>query len=250
MEQRASRSTFVLVHGSFVSSWCWRDVVSELQRRGHRAITLDLPAHGADRTPAERVTMSDYVDAVRRVVEAQASPPILVGHSIGGMICAGVAESAPTAVAAIVFVAGLLPPSGSTPMQAVTEFDPNYLAQVVWAPDRRTAWISPEGVRDFPCALCPAAIVDEVVRRMTPEPVAPYEAPLVTSEARFGIVPRYYVETLRDRVVPLSMQRAIQARAGFRRVLSLDTDHFPALSAPMDLAACLDAVAADVPELH
>jgi len=36
-------ATFVLVHGAWHGSWCWERVVSELEGRGHRALTVDLP---------------------------------------------------------------------------------------------------------------------------------------------------------------------------------------------------------------
>jgi len=238
-------STFVLVHGSFSASWCWRDVISLLERRGHRAVALDLPAHGDDPTPLELVTLREYVEAVLKIARTQETPPILVGHSIGAPI-AGAAESDPDAVAALVFLAGLLPPNGAPSMQAVEGFDPAYLAHAMWAPDRRSVRISPQGTREFLCSRCSIELVDEVVRRMRPEPIAPYEAPVITTEARFGRTRRYYVETLRDRVVPLSMQREIQQRVGFARVFSLDSDHVPFFSAPEELASCLDAVAADL----
>jgi hypothetical protein len=39
------------------------------------------------------------------------------------------------------------------------------------------------------------------------------------------------------------MQRVIQVRGKFTGVVSLDSDHFPHLSAPDDLVACLDEIA-------
>ena len=239
-------ATFVLVHGSFFASWCWREVTPRLECRGHRVVTFDLPAHGDNRVPIEHVTLSDYAEATLGVVRAQEKPPILVGHSMGASIAGVAAELEPDAVAALVFVAGLLPLCGGTLMEGVGLLDPAYLAQAVWASDRRSVWISPEGTREFVCSLCPAEIVDEVIDRMTPEPIAPYQAPIVTTSARFGRVPRFIVETLRDRVVPLSMQRALQEQAGFRDVFSLDTDHAPFFSAPEALASAFDSIAAQV----
>ena len=99
---------FVLVHGSFHASWCWREVAPRLEARGHRVLALDLPGHGTDPTPLERVCFQDYVDAIRRVVGRLDERSILVGHSMGTPI-AGAAEADPDALAALVFVAGLLP---------------------------------------------------------------------------------------------------------------------------------------------
>lgn len=238
-------ATFVLVHGSFFASWCWREVTPHLERRGHRVVTFDLPAHGENRVPLERVTFGGYVEATLGVVRAQEKPPILVGHSMGAAV-ASVAELELDAIAALVFVAGLLPPSGGTLMEGVGQLDPAYLAQAVWASDRRSAWISPEGTREFLCSMCPGDIVDEVIHRMTPEPIAPYETPIVTTGGRVRRVPRFFVETLRDKVVPLSLQRSFQEHAGFRHVFSLDTDHAPFFSAPEALASSLDSIAAQV----
>jgi pimeloyl-ACP methyl ester carboxylesterase len=237
-------ATFVLVHGSFQASWCWRDVVTRLEAGGHRPVTLDLPAHGADRTAPGQVTMQAYVDAILRVVHTLDERPVLVGHSMGSPI-AGAAEQEPDAVAALVFVAGLLPRDGASLLDAVSDFDPAYLAHAIWSEDRRSVRIAPAGAREFLYAGVPAGLVDQIVPLLTAEPMAPYEAPFQTTDQHFGRVPRYYVETRRDRVVLPAIQQSIQARVAFRRVFSLDTGHAPFLSMPGELVACLDSVGAD-----
>ncbi len=237
-------ATFVLVHGSFQASWCWREVVPRLERRGHRAVTLDLPAHGADRTPIEKVTMNGYVSAIVRAVRATGGSPILVGHSMGNPI-AGAAVEAPDLIAALVFVAGLLPPMGLSLMQMVAEFDPAYLSHAVWAPDRLSVGIAPAGVREFVYSDVPAALVDEVIPLFTNEPIGPYETPFTGMTDQFEQVPRCYVETLRDRVVLPAIQKNVQSRMAFNRVLSIDTGHAPFFSTPDALVSCLDSVAAE-----
>jgi pimeloyl-ACP methyl ester carboxylesterase len=234
-------ATFVLVHGSFHASWCWREVVPSLESQGHRAVTLDLPGHGIDRTPLDQVTMQHYVDAVARVARAQDKPPILVGHSMGGPI-AGVAETEPGAVAGLAFVAGLMPANGASLLQAMDGFDPDYLAQAEWAPDRRSVRVSAQGARDFMYSSCSIDLVDQLIPLMTAEPIGPYETPIITTEGCFGRAPRYYIESLKDRVVPLAMQKSIQARIECKQVFSLDTDHAPFFSAPHALVDCLDSI--------
>jgi pimeloyl-ACP methyl ester carboxylesterase len=238
-------ATFVLVHGSFQASWCWREVTPRLEARGHRVLTLDLPAHGTDPTPLERVCFQDYVDAIRRVVGALDERPILVEHSMGTPI-ASVAEADPDSAAALVFVAGLLPRNGSSLLEAVGDFDPAYLAHAIWADDRRSVRIAPAGVREFVYSDVSSDIVDQVIPLVTPEPIAPYEATFNTTDRNFGRVRRYYVETRKDRVVLPAIQKAIQARVPFERVFSLDAGHAPFFSTPTELVSCLDSVARDV----
>src|SRR3974377_1686184 len=37
-------TTFGLVHGAFHGSWCWERLTPELERLGHRVLTVDLPS--------------------------------------------------------------------------------------------------------------------------------------------------------------------------------------------------------------
>jgi pimeloyl-ACP methyl ester carboxylesterase len=154
-----------------------------------------------------------------------------------------VAEAAPDQIRALVYVASMVPPNGSCLMQLVASFDPEYLAQIAWAPDRRTVLIQPEGARNFLYPRCPPAQVESSLARLTPEPVAPFETPFSATEANFGRVPRYYIECLQDRVIPIALQRAMRGALPFRGVYTLNTDHSPFFSAPDELAGALNAIA-------
>jgi pimeloyl-ACP methyl ester carboxylesterase len=232
-------ATFVLVHGTWHASWCWRRVTTLLERRGHRAIAVDLPGQGADKTALNEITLRHYVDAVSDAivgaVDTSGERPIAVVHSMGGLL-ATVAEARPDDLEAVVFIAANLPPAGSSMLAVVEQYDPGFPATFVWAADGRSAGITADGVRHFLYNCCPSSIVDEVLPRFTPAPVAPFEAVMTLTDERFGRVPRYFIETLQDRAVPLRLQRSIQARLGFKRVFTLDADHAPFFSAPEELA--------------
>ena len=122
----------------------------------------------------------------------------------------------------------------------VEGLDPEYLAQILWAPDRRTARISPEGFGRFVLSGCPASVAEAVFPLVTPEPVAPYETPLFFTEPA---VPHYYVECLRDRIVPIALQRSMQAGFAADHVYSIDSGHAPHLSSPEDLIRILHRIA-------
>jgi len=209
--------------------------------RGHEAVAIDLPGHGEDRSSPEAVTLRDYVDRVSEAVQASKDNPILVGHSMGGVI-SQTAEFIPGRIHALVYVAALVPPNGTSMMGFVEGFDPAYLAQFLWAPDRRSARITPEGVRLFLYPQCPPADIESALPLFTAEPVAPFETPVSLSEAEFGRVRRYYIECFRDRVVPIALQRSMRAAVPFEHVYSLDTDHSPFFSTPEDLALVLHAI--------
>jgi hypothetical protein len=36
-------TTYALIHGAWHGAWCWEPLIPELERRGHRAVAVDLP---------------------------------------------------------------------------------------------------------------------------------------------------------------------------------------------------------------
>jgi hypothetical protein len=99
-------ATFVLVHGAWHGSWCWEPVVAELEQRGHRALTVDLPI--AD--PAAGV--DEYVAAVADVLAEAGDDAILVAHSLSGLIAPIVAERC--GVARVIYLGAILPVPGES----------------------------------------------------------------------------------------------------------------------------------------
>lgn len=232
---------FVLIHGAWQAAWCWRKVAPLLHAKGHDVVTVDLPGHGRDATPPETVTMRHYVDRIAQEIRASSENAILVGHSMGGVITQA-AESVPDRLEALVYIAALVPHHGRAMLEFVWAYDPAFVEQFVWAPDGRTARITAEGARRFLYNECPPGDVEPVLPLFTAEPAAPFATPMVLTDERLGRVPRFYVECLRDRAVPLSLQRSMQE--GFQKVYSLDTDHSPFFSRADDLAQILHEIAA------
>lgn len=105
-ESRPAGPTVVLFHGVTRCRDDWQGVLPGLDRvagpRGWRVIAVDHRGHG-DSARADRYLVTDYVaDAVRLVRDEIAAPVVLVGHSLGGMVAAGVAAELPDLVRAAV----------------------------------------------------------------------------------------------------------------------------------------------------
>ena len=235
-------ANFVFIHSSFTAAWCWRDILTRLESRRHKCIALDMPGHGKNSTPPEDVAFEDYLRAVIHAVEPLPEPPVLVGHSMTSII-SQVAERIPSRIRALVYVAGFLLPNGHAMLEAVDDLDPEYLAQLIWSPDRKTACLSPDGAAKLYFQLCSPSVIKEIVPLLTPEPVAPFEARLRITDANFGRVPRYYVECERDRIIPVSVQRRMHSAIPCKRVYTIDTDHAPFFSAPAELSSILLEIA-------
>ncbi|MET0526869.1 MAG: alpha/beta fold hydrolase [Microvirga sp.] len=99
-----SARPIVLVHGAWHAASCWGEgFMARLASRGGDVHALSLRGHGAsagrDRLKWHRIR--DYVDDLRRVVDAIDGIPVLVGHSMGGYVVRKYLEEAPRAAAAV-----------------------------------------------------------------------------------------------------------------------------------------------------
>ncbi len=234
----------VLVHGAWHGAWCWDRLRPELVAAGHRVVAPDLPGSGADPTPAAQVTLADYVATVVAVIEALDEPVVLVGHSLAGLTITPVAEAVPDRVRALVYLSAQLMPAGVS-LAAWREGKPATLIAEnrTMSDDGLTSTIRPEALTGIFYGDCSKADADWAISRLRPQPVAVYGTPVQRSEARWGRVPRYYIECLQDRAIPIADQREMLAATPCKRVIALDSAHSPFLSMPARLAACIDEVA-------
>jgi pimeloyl-ACP methyl ester carboxylesterase len=110
----ATHSTPLLfVHGAWHGAWCWEEnFLPYFAQAGYHSHALDLRGHGKS-GEADRLrwtSISHYVSDVRQVVERFEETPILIGHSMGGLVVQKYLES-DTKIPAAVLLASV-PPGG------------------------------------------------------------------------------------------------------------------------------------------
>jgi len=233
-------SSFVLVHGAWHGGWCWEKVVAALEKRGHRASSPDLPAHGQDPTPPRDVSLDRYARSVCEVIEGHDEPVVLVGHSMGGLVISRVAELAPKRIRKLVYLAALVPRDGES-IAGVT-VAPELLDCLLPSEDGLTTRLPREHLREIFYADCSAEDVERAASRLCAQPIPVLLETAQLSAARFGSVPRIYIECLQDRAVPLDCQRKMSAAHRFHAVHSLESSHSPSFSMPNELAELLIAL--------
>ena len=82
------KETIVFVHGMCHGAWCWEEyLIPYFKKLGYDCIAVNLPGH---ETPGstQRISYSlnEYVQALHQAVAKLDQPPIIIGHSMGGMI--------------------------------------------------------------------------------------------------------------------------------------------------------------------
>jgi pimeloyl-ACP methyl ester carboxylesterase len=103
----------LFVHGAWHAAWCWdENFLSFFADRGYRAVALSLRGHGGSPTPKplRACSIGDFVEDVGAVADTLPMRPVIIGHSLGGLIVQKYLEShdAPAGV-----LLGSVPPQGS-----------------------------------------------------------------------------------------------------------------------------------------
>ncbi len=143
-------------------------------------------------------------------------------------------------IKSLVYLTAFLPQNGQTVEElARADGDSTLNGSVYLSEDETTAHVKPEAIRDGFYADCSDDDVAFATARLRPEAVAGLRTPMRTSAARFGRLPRTYIECLKDRAISIAMQRRLHGALPCQRVFRLDTDHSPFFSAPDALAEAL-----------
>jgi pimeloyl-ACP methyl ester carboxylesterase len=237
---------FVFVHGAFGGGWCWNPVSEPLEAMGHTVDALDLPGGGDDRTPVAEVTLEGCAERVCSVLGQRPEPAILVGYSMGGAVATQAASNCPEHVAALVFVAAFMPANGQSLLDLthLPEGQGDMIqANIVIEGDPPVAILPEKAALEaiFNCCDPEEAMPDAI--RLLPQPVAPFAAPVSIDESVLDAIPRFYVLTAQDHSIPPALQRRMIAEHPCQKVIELDTDHWPFLSATDQLVAALAELA-------
>ena len=236
-------STYVLVHGSWHGAWCWYKIVPRLQAAGHKAVAVDLPGHGKDRTPPGDVTMRDYVDCIGRAIDELGEPVILVGHSRGGIAITQAAEAHADRITRLVYLAAYLVPNGQTIIPLFMS-DSDTLVRSNLIINREEGWdmLKPEAFRAALYADCCDDDIALAHALLMPEPGAPAATPISTTPERWGRIPRTYIHLRDDCAVSGPLQQRMFTAIPCEEVIAMDTSHSAYFSAPDELAHHLASV--------
>jgi len=162
-----SAAPVIMAHGAFCGGWAFEAFRAPFEAAGHTVLAPDLRGHGADDRPdaVVGVSMTDYARDIAALCAAQPTPPILIGHSLGGLVAQLAARRAK--VGAVVLLAPSAPwgVTGSSVEEAVTAVGLHMLGPF-WAqgvsPDR-------DLMRGYSLDRMEKAGREAVVARLRPE---------------------------------------------------------------------------------
>ena len=80
------RPPLLFVHGAGHGAWCWNKWMDAAAERGWASHAISLRGHAASDGHGENWRLRDYVHDVMQAIAALPEPPVLVGHSMGGLV--------------------------------------------------------------------------------------------------------------------------------------------------------------------
>ena len=228
--------TFILIHGSWHSAWNWHKVVPLLEENGHRAIAIDLPGMGRDKTPIQQVKMKSTVEKICELIDSIEGQVILVGHSKNGIMISQAAEYRPGKIEKLVYLAAYLIPNGKTQKEYSLQDPDGILKPYVTMNDELMAHtLQPAIFKEGLYADCEDSITEQARFILSYEPVESAITPLSLTEVNYGRVPRVYIECTKDRAVSPFIQKKMYSEMECEKVYSMETSHSPFFSRPGEL---------------
>ncbi len=229
--------TFILIHGSWHSSWNWHRVIPILEKHGHRAIAIDLPGMGRDKTPISEVKMKSTVEKICKLIDSIEGKVILVGHSKNGIMISQAAEYRPDKIGKLVYLAAYLIPGGKTQKEYSIQDTQGILKPYVTMHEELNAHIlQSEIYKEGLYHDCDDNITELAKLLLSHEPVESGITPLQLTDENFGRVPRIYIECTQDKAVTPFIQKKMYTETPCEKVYSLATSHSPFFSKPQELS--------------
>jgi pimeloyl-ACP methyl ester carboxylesterase len=90
VERRATtgpeRPSLLFVHGLGHGAWCWEHWQSAAADAGYSSSAVSLRGHGGSPGRLRTSRLGQYADDVIEVAMSLPAPPVIVGHSMGGLV--------------------------------------------------------------------------------------------------------------------------------------------------------------------
>lgn len=102
----------LLVHGAWHAAWCWQEhFLDYFSAQNYNSYAFSLRGHGASegREHLRWMSIADYVRDVASVASQLPTPPVVIGHSMGGLVVQKYLETHPAPAGVLL---ASVPPAG------------------------------------------------------------------------------------------------------------------------------------------
>ncbi len=226
----AQKATYVIVHGAWGGAWQFKTTAQKLQAEGFTVYRPTLTGLG-DRYHLSdaNITLKTHInDVINTILFDNLDNIVLVGHSYGGMVVTGVADSIPERIKKVVYLDAIVPEDGQSAVESLG-IDPSQISKRFKV---EGDFIIPVWVRDTLKAP-----------RDVPHPLATFTQPISLKNDKRLHLPTTYILTYqeakggeeKDDFYPFS-KKALQNKWNLRK---LEASHNPQIDKLDDLVNIL-----------
>jgi pimeloyl-ACP methyl ester carboxylesterase len=100
-KSQTHKTPLFFVHGMWHGAWCWDETfLPYFAEHGYQAAALSLRGHAGSEGKIRGNTIANYVSDVEQVAKTFDTPPVIIGHSMGGFLAQKYLEThaAPAAI--------------------------------------------------------------------------------------------------------------------------------------------------------
>jgi pimeloyl-ACP methyl ester carboxylesterase len=219
--QQLPVKNIVLVHGAFADGTSWAKVIPILEAGRFHVVAVQNPL----------TSLSDDVNATRRIIAIQDGPVILVGHSWGGAVITEVGDD--PKVAGLVYVAAYAPDVGMSANDTSKPFGPTPGQKAIQVDSHHFAWMSEAGILNSSADGLPMA-----ERRLVLAVQGQIYGPMFDEKlthAAWKSKPSWHVIATKDRTLSPAMEKA-GAKKASGVAISIPTCHVAMLQEPQKVA--------------
>ncbi|XP_048591273.1 putative methylesterase 11, chloroplastic isoform X1 [Brassica napus] len=209
---------FILIHGGGFGAWCWYKTIALLEEDGFKVTAIDLAGCGINSFNINGIaSLSQYVKPLTDILEKLpiGEKVILVGHDFGGACISYAMELFPSKISKAVFLAAAMLTNGQSTLDMFSlQAGPNDLMR------KAQIFIYTNGNEHPPTAIdLDKSLIRDLLFNQSPSkdialasvsmksiPFAPVLEKLSLSDGNYGSVRRYYIETLEDNAIPVTLQ--------------------------------------------
>jgi pimeloyl-ACP methyl ester carboxylesterase len=233
MSQTASApaASVVLVHGGFVDGSGWEDVYRILKEDGYDVGVVQNPT----------ISLADDVATTRRVVAAQRSPVILVGHSYGGVVITQAGND--PKVVGLVYIAAFAPDRGESVSALIKDPPPGAPVPPILPPQDGYLFLDRNKFAASFAADVPRAKAEFMADSQVPWGLEALNG--TVTEAAWRSKPSWYMIATDDKMIPPAAQEFMSKRAG-STVAQTRGSHAVYVSQPQAVAALIEKAATAV----
>lgn len=221
------QSTFVIVHGALGGNWSFKQVDAILTSKGYTVYRPNLTGQGQSvHLASSDIDLNTHIlDVANTILYEDLHNIILVGHSYGGIVITGVADTIPERISQLIYLDAIVPDDGESLISA-----------------HRDGRIDPEHISTNGFVVPDWANESDPLPHDVPQSLKTFTTPVSRKNPQALALPATYIFTVEEGKKPEEEHFfffAERARKRGWKMVVMTADHNPQQSNPEELVKLL-----------